>query len=273
MSAALTRARKLTQARHRRKLRHFLAEGAHVLTEALGAGVQPVEAFLCRDSATDETLALARSLRSPVHEISSRELQEIADTRTPQGLVAVFAEPPEPVAPFASPGLWLLLDRVRDPGNAGTLLRAAEAFGVRGVIALRETVDLWSPRSVRAGHGAHFHLQLLGPGDPDVADAGDSDARRLVAFRAAGGEIWAAETGGDEIYDAPSPPPLCALAVGNEAGGLAAPVLAAAARRVAVPQRGRTESLNVAMAATVLLSWMSRGAATSPTTRTGAAHR
>lgn len=255
MSAALTRARKLLQPRHRRRSGRFLAEGTHVVAEALAAGLRPLDGFVAREAATAEALGLADGLAAPLHEISPKELAEIADTRSPQGLVVVFAEPEPPPAPFAEPGLWLLLDRVQDPGNAGTLLRAAEAFGARGVLALRGTVDLWSPKTVRAGQGAHFHVCVLAPGEEEA------DAARLSAFRDAGGEIWAAETGGDDVYAAPPPPALCALALGNEAGGLDAMVLAAAARRVAVPQRGRTESLNVAMAGTVLLSWLSRGAA------------
>jgi TrmH family RNA methyltransferase len=251
VSAALTRARKLLQPRQRRKSGRFLAEGHHVLVEALSAGLRPVDAFVSRDTATDDALSLLDAMDAPVHDVAPRELAEIAGTRTPQGVVVVFEQPESGADPFARPGLWLLLDRVQDPGNAGTLLRAAEAFGARGALALPGTVDLWSPKTVRAGQGAHFHLDLL---EADVAD-------HVAQLRDAGGEIWAAETGGDDVYDLPTAPPLCALAVGNEAGGLAPDVLALADRRVAVPQRGRTESLNVAMAGTVLLSWMSRGAA------------
>lgn len=254
MSAALTRARKLLQPRQRRRARRFLAEGVHVIAEARAAGLRPVDVFVCRDTATAEALALADSLEPVAHDLEPRELAEIAGTRTPQGVVVVFDEPLVPDEPFAAPGLWLLLDRVQDPGNAGTLLRAAEAFGARGVLALQGTVDLWAPKSVRAGQGAHFHLCVLAGGDAAV------DAARLRELREAGGEIWAAETAGEAVYDAPPPPPLCALALGNEAGGLTDAVLAAAARRVSVPQRGRTESLNVAMAGTVLLSWLARGA-------------
>lgn len=258
MSAPLSRARKLLQSRNRRTSGQFLAEGPHVVREALRAALVPVEAFVSEETRSPEVQNLADellSLGTRVHLLAPRDLQEIAETRTPQGLVAVVPEPAPVSDPFVAPGLWLLLDRVQDPGNAGTLLRAAEAFGARGAVALRGTVDLWSGKTVRAGQGAHFHLALV-----QAAPGGD-DNSALDAFRAAGGEIWAAEASGESIYDTPAPPPLCMVAVGNEAGGLSDALAAQAARRVAVPQRGRTESLNVAMAGTVVLSWLARGGA------------
>ncbi len=256
MSAApVSRARALLQSRRRRSSGFFLAEGAHVIDELLRAGLVPREAFVVDGSLRDDAIALVERLRAAgvaPHVVDARVLRELADTRTPQGIVAVVAEPTPPPRPFDEAGLWLLLDRVQDPGNAGTLLRAAEAFGARGVVALQGTVDLWAPRTVRSGQGAHAHLHLIQHG------AGADPAAELGTFLAAGGELWAAETGGDAIYAAPRPPARCMLAVGNEAGGLADDVLARATRRVAVPQHGRTESLNVAMAATVLLSWLAR---------------
>ena len=159
--------------------------------------------------------------------------------------MAVVAVPGPPPRPFEAPGLWLLLDEVQDPGNVGTLLRAAEAFGARGAMATPGTADLWSGKVVRSAQGAHFRLTLLA-----------AASALLDEFRAAGGEVWAAAVDGESVYGAPPPPPLCALALGNEARGLTSDVLARAVRRVSVPQRGRADSLNVAMAGSVLLSWM-----------------
>ncbi len=256
MTASLTRARKLLQSRNRRRSGQFLAEGPHVVREAIRAGLVPLEVFVSEDASSAEVQGIADELLGKgvrVHMLAPRELQEIADTRTPQGLVAVIPEPSPPVDPFGTPGLWLLLDRVQDPGNVGTLLRAAEAFGAKGVLARRGTVDLWSGKTVRAGQGAHFYLSLI------QSAPGEDEQDPLDAFIAAGGEIWAAEASGEPLYDAPPPPPLCMVAVGNEAGGLDDDLAAKFARRIAVPQRGRTESLNVAVAGAVVLSWLLRG--------------
>jgi RNA methyltransferase, TrmH family len=171
----------------------------------------------------------------------------ICDTDTPQGIVAVVAMPEAPAAPFAAAGAWLLLDEVQDPGNVGTLLRAAEAFGARGALATEGTADLFSGKVVRSAQGAHFRLTLLA-----AAPA------TLDAFAAAGGAVWAAAADGESVYAAPRPPALFALALGNESRGVSDAVARRAVRSVAVPQRGRADSLNVAMAGSVLLSWLTR---------------
>ena len=135
----------------------------------------------------------------------------------------------------------LVLDALQDPGNVGTLVRSAEALGARGVVALRGTADPWGPKAVRAAAGAAFRLPIV---EADAAEA-------LARLQAAGYALWAAEAG------APPPPPArparIALAVGNEGAGLSAPVREAAAARVGVPLRGPTESLNAAVAGSILL--------------------
>src|SRR5204863_3565318 len=120
--------------------------------------------------------------------VTGRELLCLCDTDTPQGIVAVVAMGDPPADPFAAPGLWLVLDEVQDPGNVGTLLRAAEAFGARGVMATAGTADLWSGKVVRAGQGAHFRLTLVPDAEP-----------RLPEFASAGGVLWAATLDGEDV--------------------------------------------------------------------------
>lgn len=261
------RALELTRPAGRRESGHFLAEGPHVVAEALDAGADVRALFVVHEGETDdELLGLARragNARAEVHAITARELAKLADTRTPQGVVAVVRTPEPPAEPFREPGLWLLLDAVQDPGNVGTLLRSAEAFGARGAIAGPGTADLWSGKVLRGAQGAHFRLALL-----DVADATEL-AAVLDSFAAAGGELWAATQDGGNVYESPRPPARTMLALGNEARGLDGPLVERAKRRVAVPQRGRAESLNVAMAGSILLSWLSeRGAGAGTVSRT-----
>lgn len=248
-AAAVARARELLRAKNRREEGSFLAEGPHVVTDALEAGAEVLAAFASHESAVrpeiDELLARADAAGATIYVVTGRELLSICDTDTPQGIVAVVRTPEPPARPFAVPGTWLLLDEVQDPGNVGTLLRAAEAFGARGALATTGTADFWSGKVVRSAQGAHFRLALLAA-SPEVLDE----------FTSAGGTIWAAATGAESVYASPPPPALCALALGNEIRGVSAPVAARAARTVSVPQRGRADSLNVAMAGSVLLSWM-----------------
>ncbi len=246
-AAAVARARDLLRAKNRREEGCFLAEGPHVVKDALDerAAVQAV--FASHESSERpeiaELLARAAEVAATTYLVTGRELLSICDTDTPQGIVAVVATPEIPARPFDAPGLWLVLDEVQDPGNVGTLLRAAEAFGARGAMATSGTADLFSGKVVRSAQGAHFRLTLV-PATPE----------RLDEFAAAGGELWAAATDGASVYDAPRPPDLLALALGNEVRGVSDAIAARATRRVAVPQRGRADSLNVAMAGAVLLS-------------------
>jgi RNA methyltransferase, TrmH family len=251
VSSAVDRARELLRAKNRREAGEFLAEGPHVVRDALDAGAEVRAAFASHESAAGGEvaglIARAAAARAAVHVVTGRDLLSICDTDTPQGIVAVVAMPEAPAAPFAAAGAWLLLDEVQDPGNVGTLLRAAEAFGARGALATEGTADLFSGKVVRSAQGAHFRLTLLA-----AAPA------TLDAFAAAGGAVWAAAADGESVYAAPRPPALFALALGNESRGVSDAVARRAVRSVAVPQRGRADSLNVAMAGSVLLSWLTR---------------
>jgi TrmH family RNA methyltransferase len=249
-AAAVARARELLRAKNRRDEGLFLAEGPHVVRDALDERAEVKAVFASHESSARpeiaELLTRAADVDATVYVVAGRELLSICDTDTPQGIVAVVATPEEPARPFAAPGLWLVLDEVQDPGNVGTLLRAAEAFGARGAMATAGTADLWSGKVVRSAQGSHFRLTLVA-----------ATTERLDEFQAAGGELWAAATDGVSVYAAPTPPDLCAVVLGNEVRGVSEALAARAARRVGVPQRGRADSLNVAMAGSVLLSFLS----------------
>jgi TrmH family RNA methyltransferase len=254
MPSAYERALDLTRPARRRAAGRFLAEGPHVVADALAAGAAVEDLFVAFEAAdraeTIDIASRAAEKGAQVHRLAARQLEQLADTETPQGLIAVVRMPAAPEQPFARPGTWLLLDGVQDPGNVGTLLRSAEAFGAVGVAAGPGTADLWSGKVLRSAQGAHFRLVLLGA-------AGEGEvARTIDAFVAAGGVLWAGTRDGENVFRTPQAPERTMLALGSEARGLSDDVLMRAARRVAVPQRGRADSLNVAMAGSVLLAWM-----------------
>jgi RNA methyltransferase, TrmH family len=246
--------RGLGQRGRREDERLFLAEGVRVVEELLDAGI--VLRFALASSALEDTergRALARRLAAaaPVHQVSGGELNRMAGTRGPQGVLVVAEIPPASLAdlqPGATP-LALVLDGVQDPGNIGTLTRTAAAFGCGLVACLPGTVDPWNPKSVRASAGALFRLPVV-----------TVPVDELWAWLGAHGfRVLGADAAGLPVRDRP-PGRRAALVVGNEGGGLTTPVRDRCDALVAVPMRGRTESLNVAVAAGILLYELSRGA-------------
>ena len=193
----------------------------------------------------------------PVHPVSGEVMAELAQTVTPQGLLAVcgFVDVPldqalnGPGGPASPPAAALVavLASVRDPGNAGTVLRAADAAGAQAVLFSDASVDPYNGKAVRASAGSLFHVPLV---------AGVRLEQAAGALRAAGLRILAADARGGRTLDDLSPAELAAPTAwvfGNEAWGMPEAVLALADESVAVPIYGRAESLNLATAAAVCL--------------------
>lgn len=174
----------------------------------------------------------------PVTESVSKAL---SDTVTPQGVFAVFPIPEPPAQPIVGP-IVLILDRLRDPGNAGTLLRSADASGVVETVAFVDSVDAYAPKVVRAAMGAHFRLSIL-------EDTHWNELLPLLADR----PRRLATAHGGTTYDRVDWTRDCALVVGGEAEGAGLEAAAVATERVTIPMAGPAESLNAAMAGTVLL--------------------
>ncbi len=245
---------KLWRSLQRRKGREasgrFLLEGPRLLAEALPDGPPaPVrlEAVLhtveaAADPALLPLLDRARTAGVPVHEVQPRQLREVSDAVTPQGVVAV-ARIPSWEWRDLSGGRILVLDAVQDPGNLGTLARTAEAMALAGLVRLPGTVDPWNPKAVRAAAGSTLRVPMLAMEWPDArARLAEADV-----------PIWAADAAGAPVRRVDAPPPRLALVMGNEAQGVSEGVLRSAERTVSVPMAGRVESLNVAMAGAILM--------------------
>lgn len=233
--------RSLAERKRRRALKLCLVEGVRLLEEALDSGL-PVDPILYAPERLTATAA-GRALRNRLgrsaaaEEIDERTLAALSDTVTSQGVVAAARLP----APSAIPldGHVLVLDGISDPGNAGTMIRTARAAGAAAVAATKATTDLWGPKAVRAGMGAHFHLPIV----EDVVDWTVLGGRRILLASASGGRpYW------DVDWSEPS-----AIVVGSEAHGLSPAASAVAAEAVTIPMADGVESLNAAAAAAVLL--------------------
>jgi len=245
----------LSQSKHVRALRRrkersargeFLVEGPRVLEELLRAE-RPVTLVLYTEGAKVEPdgpklLEAVVAAGVPHELVSDSELQRHADTVTPQGWVAVAPIPQWSWTDFRTPDV-LVLDAVQDPGNVGTLIRAAEALGASGVVVLPGTADPWSPKVVRAAAGSSIRLPVLEAAWHETS----------VHLRAIGCVVWASAADGELLDRGATRAGGVALVLGNESRGVSGSIRAAADRIVAIPMRGEAESLNAALAGAILM--------------------
>jgi RNA methyltransferase, TrmH family len=255
-SGRVKAARRLARRVSRAESRLFLAEGPQAVREALDLPGCVVEVFAVPGAAAAHPdihhRAEARGVAwRPVDEAA---LASLAETVRPQGLVAVCRFVDRPLAdvlPEPStdrPGLVAVCADVRDPGNAGTVIRCADAAGASAVVLSGSSVDPYNGKAVRAGAGSLFHLGLAI--EPDTAAVVDELHRRGYRVLAADG---AGETDLDDAIDEGQLQGPTAWLFGNEAWGLPEPLVALADQRVRIPIHGRAESLNLATAAAVCL--------------------
>jgi len=245
-------ARQLGKRALRLRARSFLAEGPQAVTEALARGGVVTELFLTAAARSRHGGLAAQASRqgAAVHTVSGEVMAELAQTITPQGILAVcrFVDVPLSALTAAAPRLVVVLANVRDPGNAGTVLRTADAAGAGGVVFSDASVDPYNSKCVRASAGSIFHLDLV-QGGP-VAEA-------VAGLRAAGLRVLATDGSSGQTLDQVEPRRVLseptAWLFGNEAWGLPADILALADETVAVPIYGQAESLNLAAAAAVCL--------------------
>jgi TrmH family RNA methyltransferase len=238
-------ARRLQRRRERVQTGRFLAEGPQAVREAMG---HVVELFVTAAGADryPELVAAASDRGARVSPVTDDALAALGETVQPQGLVAVCTTVDTPLATALSrrPRLVAILADIRDPGNAGTILRTADAAGAGAVVFAGEAVDPYNGKAVRASAGSLFHVDVVRAPDP---------AGVLAAVRDAGLTIYAADAyGRDDLDHVPLDRPTAWL-FGSEAHGLSPELAAAADKRVRVPIHGRAESLNLAAAAAVCL--------------------
>jgi TrmH family RNA methyltransferase len=295
---SLSRAREKLVGRLRsRRLREreglVLVEGPHAIGVALEAGARfrfalvsetllpggrhpavsdpPVSDLLFSDPTVSDLpvsdsparlLAALEAAGVDVVPVPSVTLAELADTEHPQGLLAVVEEPTAtlegwrdavPTGAGPGPSPLLVLDRIQDPGNAGTLIRSAAAFGSPGVVALDGTVDPWNPKVVRASAGEAFRIPVV----RSTWEAFDVWRRSLHL------PLLVADAGGEDVRRFQVQPPQILL-VGNEGSGPRPEALAASGTILALPLAPGVESLNAAMAGSILLWALGPGAACVP---------
>lgn len=244
----LTLARDLKRRKARERNALFVAEGVRAVEELARSGVR-VRGVLVTDAiaADGRGAAVAAQLRERgvAHAaVSTEDFESAAGTENPQGILAVAEVPDRPLASVSAADLarTLVLDAVQDPGNVGTLIRTAAAMGVRAVVALPGTADPWNAKVVRGAAGGHFHLTVTSATLDELT----------ATLAAAHVPLWGADAAGRAVDELRAPAAL-ALAVGNEGAGLSPGLRVTAAQLVSLPMAAGVESLNVGVAAGILL--------------------
>ena len=244
----LTLARDLRRRKARDRNALFVVEGVRAGEELARSSLRVVGVLTSPQlTANARGLALRDSFVArniEVADVTSAEFESASDTENPQGVLAIAETPTHSLQEYASsdPARVLVLDAIQDPGNVGTLVRTAAGLGATATVALTGTVDLWNAKVVRSAMGAHFFHPALHCTWDELRlflDAGDMP-------------LWGADARGTPAARGTAPRRL-ALAVGNEGNGLSEDVRGFASHLIALPLAEPVESLNVAVAAGILL--------------------
>jgi len=249
-SSLQTLVRDLHRRRGRERRGLALAEGVRLVEEAVDAGIRLRGVLV---SPALEATTRGRALKSVLAErgvtleqVSEPELEKLADTEHPQGVLAVIEPRPWRIEDIrlAKGAVVIVLDGVQDPGNVGTILRTAHGLGAAGVVALPGTAELGNSKVMRGSMGALFRLPAI-----------TSEAEEFLAWaKRSGVELWTTATEAEPVNRLiVSDRPAVALVLGNEGAGVSPALASAARRRVAIPLASGVESLNVAVAAGILL--------------------
>lgn len=243
-------ARKLHHRKYRRREGRFLVEGLQLLHMALEAGARPLDVFYCEDyfAGPEAPRLLERfgAAGATLIPVAPHVLESLSERDVPQGLIATFALFEHHLADIPPRGtdLYLVVDRLQDPGNLGTLIRTADAVAARGILLVEPCVDPFDPKTVRGTMGSIFHVPLVRIRDvPQLFQWFAEQHIRPLGADAHQGVLW-----GNGLWEGN-----IALILGNEARGLSTDVRAHVSTFVRLPIVGQAESLNVAVAGGVFM--------------------
>ncbi len=248
---ALVRSKK-----ERRKTSCFVVEGVRALNALLDGTAKPqyrLKAVWASDKVAAASLPQFEE-NLPMFEIPHEFMEQLSDCRTSQGVLGVVEYTPVPLSIHPEQGRYLLLDRLMDPGNMGTLIRSAVAFGFDGVFLHGDCVEVFNPKTVRATMGAlpFCNFQILeekeGGGSASFQSLENLGYEMITTVLRGGTNLYEMEFG-----------PKTVLVIGNEANGVCDELLSKASRRLSIPMSGNVESLNAAVAGSICMSAISRG--------------
>ena len=241
-------AAELKQKKYRTEQQAFLVEGMRSVEEAVNCGIVK-QLFVLKGSKTASArqtaiIAAAAAEGVELYEVTEPVMKKIADTETPQALTAIVARQSAALEELAADGIVLVLDRIGDPGNLGTMIRTADAAGISGVVLLAGCTDIFAPKAVRSTMGSLLHIPVA---------EGICEADFISWARKNGYEITVTcLENADSLYQTDLQGPV-AVVVGSEAEGVSDGLLEPAVKKVFIPMEGQAESLNAAVAAGIVM--------------------
>lgn len=238
-NSVVKNAKKLHQKKYRKSA--YLIEGWHLFEEAVQAEVT-IEKVFALESYRDQLAAFPQTIW-----VSEEILLDLADTQTPQGIVAVIQKE-EVGLPDLHQGKFLFLEDVQDPGNVGTMIRTADAAGFTGVIVSDKSADIYSLKTLRSMQGSHFHLPIYRMPVATFVEEAKKTAMPILATTLSRESKDYRELSSLENF---------VLVMGNEGQGISPAMVESAEQLVHIGMKGRAESLNVAVAAGILMFYFS----------------
>ncbi|MGC6767801.1 TrmH family RNA methyltransferase [Enterococcus sp. LJL128] len=239
--------KKLQRKKHREENGQYLVEGFHLIEEAAKSLVDIQWVIVDQRGLKEWKQWLEEQDQTKMIFVSDEVMKSLSDLPAPQGIIGVLAIPKE-IETLEQSGNWLALDNVQDPGNVGTMVRTADAAGYAGVIIGEGSADIYSTKVLRAMQGSHFHLPIV---------RGEI-SHYLQQFKAAGLPVYGTELNEQAIdYSILEPSESSLLIMGNEGQGVAKELLMETTQNVYIPIKGQAESLNVAVAAGILMYQLS----------------
>ncbi|MEI7810940.1 MAG: RNA methyltransferase [Ignavibacteria bacterium] len=234
----------LLKKKGRKEENKFIVEGKRLVEEGLNSSFTLAALFSSVNFANSNPEFIAKYLNKGLEILPGHDFERLCDTKTPQGIAAVFEIPDWTEQVFGNGNLIVALNDISDPGNAGTILRTCNWFGITEVLASENTVDLFNPKLVRSSMGSLFHI---------LAKQSANIVRELEELHKRDYRILVADTEGDNIYQF-NPGGPAVIVFCNEANGPSPEILRLTDKTITIPKYGRAESLNVASAAAVILS-------------------
>lgn len=227
----------------------FIVEGRKMVSEALEYAADAICCVVVSDEfCAREQLLVEKcdEVCGRIYRVSKSIFDELSDTDTPQGILAVMEQNCEEFTPDANSERVLILDGVSEPGNMGTIIRTAEAIGFDGIYLMKGCTDVYAPKTVRSTMGSVFRVKMKS----------GCSVEELTELKNMGFSVIATTPSGNVALEEYNAPLKCAVVIGNEAHGVSDEVMEIADKKIKITMGGMAESLNAAIAAGIVMHWL-----------------